>query len=330
MFDNDALLNRLNQLEAKVAELEAKVAEHEATVSLVKQHELKIESHEVKINSQQELGPHLPIPSTDSRLGATGEKGQKEAKKRPKRATFFVFQAGDDVNSRISHLKTSASSKKAASRKPSSCLDLLDLGHTLPGFYDVLRPRRGKDQMASIYCDFALEPTEADFETRVGFIDVKSDGPVHFFVTRSSIWSKAGNMTFEKEYLNLGGGMNLASGVFTAPKAGIYAFTFKGEGYASAYGAGSDYAGYGWVYLQRNGADVAAGVSLIGAMNQQPEQGINNATLYTLSTVSVHGTFMLNKGDSITIRHAGGTIYSDSDIDIQFTGSLLEEELVIS
>jgi len=35
-------------------------------------------------------------------------------------------------------------------------------------------------------------------------------------------------MPFEKEYLSSGGGMNLASGVFTTPKAGIYAFTFKG------------------------------------------------------------------------------------------------------
>jgi len=66
-------------------------------------------------------------------------------------------------------------------------------------------------------------------------------------------------MPFDKEYLNLGGGMNLASGVFTAPKAGIYAFTFNGLGSAS----GSGYAGKGWVNLQRNSADVAIGISQI-------------------------------------------------------------------
>jgi len=72
MFDNDALLNRLDQLEAKneqqdikVAELEAKVMEHDADAAeqevkvagletKVAEQELKINSHEMKINSQQE------------------------------------------------------------------------------------------------------------------------------------------------------------------------------------------------------------------------------------------------------------------------------------
>jgi len=122
-------------------------------------------------------------------------------------------------------------------------------------------------------------------------------------------------MPFEKEYLNLGGGMDLASGVFTAPKAGIYAFSFKGSGYATT----SSYAGFGYVFLQRNGGSVAEGSSYI-----------YGATSGTGSTVSVHGTLKLNKGDTITIRHTGGTIFSDSYSRTQFTGSLLEEDLVIS
>jgi len=122
-------------------------------------------------------------------------------------------------------------------------------------------------------------------------------------------------MTFQKEYLNLGGGMNLASGVFTAPKPGIYAFTFRGDG----HGTDSSSSGLGSVLLQRNNVDVAAGFSnTIGA------------TSGTRSTLSVHGTLKLNKGDTITIRHHSGVIYADIYNQIQFTGSLLEEDLVIS
>jgi len=126
-------------------------------------------------------------------------------------------------------------------------------------------------------------------------------------------------MPFEKEYLNLGGGMNLASGVFTAPKAGIYTFTFKGLGSGTNSPYNSNSAGYGEVFLQQNGADVARGLTQI-----------HGATTGTYSTLSVHGTLKLNKGDKITIRHGGGTIYSESTSHIQFTGSLLEEDLVVS
>jgi len=122
-------------------------------------------------------------------------------------------------------------------------------------------------------------------------------------------------MPFEKEFLNLGGGMNLASGVFTAPKAGIYAFTFKGIGAAS----GLDVAGYGILSLQRNSVGVALGVSII-----------KGATEGTLSTLSVHATLKLNKGDAITIRLEEGAIHSGGGNDSHFTGSLIEEELLIS
>jgi len=35
-------------------------------------------------------------------------------------------------------------------------------------------------------------------------------------------------MIFDIEQLNLGGGMNVGSGVFTVPKSGIYTFYFQG------------------------------------------------------------------------------------------------------
>jgi len=276
MFDYIDVL--LNRLD----QLEAKNKQQDVKVAEL---EAKVEGHESKINSQQ-----IEIDQLNTKNWVLEEK---------------LYQ-----------ISQRTSSKQVASRKPSSCLDLLDLGHTLTGFYDVLPV--GSSQIASIYCDFALQPTEADFETRVGFVDIKSS-PVHFFVTGTSICN-TGTMPFDKEYLNVGGGMNLTCGVFTAPVAGIYAFSFKGTGYASgySYSIGRAYAGYVVVYLQRNSVNVARGLT-----------NIDGASADTWTTVYVHGTFKLDKGDNITIYHADGTIFSDISNDSQFTGSLVEEHLVI-
>jgi len=151
------------------------------------------------------------------------------------------------------------------------------------------------------------------YETRYGFVDVKSS-PVHFFVTRTSSWSTLGTVPFEKEYLNLGGGMNLATGVFTAPKAGTYAFSFKGLG----SGTGSSYAGWASTFLQKNNVNVAEGYSQTpGATSGYP-------------TFSVHATLILNKGDTISIRLGAGAMNGWPSSHTQFIGSLLEEDLVIS
>jgi len=189
------------------------------------------------------------------------------------------------------------------------------LGHTLSGFYDVKGD--GGNQIDVIYCDFDKVSNEMDYETRYGYVDVKSS-PVHFFVTRNSSWSTVGTLIpFEKEYLNLGGGMNLTSGEFTAPKAGVYAFSFIASGYgtSSVY----SYGGRGDVRLLRNNIYVAAGCSII-----------YGATSKSKSPVSVEATLQLNKGDTISIYFWGDEIYSDEYNWTQFTGSLLEENLVIS
>ncbi len=125
-------------------------------------------------------------------------------------------------------------------------------------------------------------------------------------------------MTFSVEKLNLGGGMNIGSGVFTVPKAGIYAFTFKG----SAIGQDTTWkqAGLGQVRLQRNGANVAVG-----------DTHIDGGTLIgAIVTVSIHATLKLSVGDQITIAWIAGEIYDNGNYNTQFVGSLLQEDLVIS
>jgi len=125
-------------------------------------------------------------------------------------------------------------------------------------------------------------------------------------------------MTFNVEKLNSGGGMNLGSGVFTAPKAGIYAFSFKGSG--NGKNESPYFRGYAQVSLERNGANVAYG-----------DTHINDGTITdALVTVSIQATLKLNKGDQITIVFTKGGVYDDYRYGTHFTGSLVEEELVIS
>ena len=67
-----------------------------------------------------------------------------------------------------------------------------------------------------------------DFQKRIGYVDVKSS-PVHFYVQREkSFKTKHTPIPFDVERLNVGGPMNLKSGVFTAPRDGIYSFSFTG------------------------------------------------------------------------------------------------------
>ena len=54
-------------------------------------------------------------------------------------------------------------------------------------------------------------------ETAVGVVDVKSS-PVYFHVQRNSTYSLANTtIPFQIERLNVGGAMNISSGIFTAP-----------------------------------------------------------------------------------------------------------------
>jgi len=129
-------------------------------------------------------------------------------------------------------------------------------------------------------------------------------------------------MKFDVEKLNLGGGMNIGSGVFTAPKAGIYAFSFKGSGLGSMNSGIS--VGFSQVFLQRNGAKVAIGDTHVDSTSSGVLGG------GTVLTVSIHTTLKLNKGDQITIVFITGGVYGSPDYSTQFTGSLLEEELVVS
>ena len=132
---------------------------------------------------------------------------------------------------------------------PTTCADLSLIGHTLTGFYSV----KGKTtpQAETIYCNFNKLPSDSGsqrhwiqlnwleawfhlkmdlgYETKIGFSALKSS-PIYFTVKRneSTTGNSLGIVTFQVEQLNIGGAMNLTSGVFTAPRNTTYFFAFNG------------------------------------------------------------------------------------------------------
>lgn len=62
---------------------------------------------------------------------------------------------------------------------------------------------------------------------------------IYFEVQRNTQTSGWGVLKYESEVVNLGGGMSPATGIFTAPRNGIYFFAFSGYSTASIAGENS-------------------------------------------------------------------------------------------
>jgi len=141
---------------------------------------------------------------------------------------------------------------------------------------------------------------------------------VHFYVQRSTSFS-ASNATipFEIEQLNMGSGMNLTSGIFTAPLSGIYSFSFSGMGHGSGPRP-VPYYGFVIVALNLNGVPIAYANSIV-----------YEATDAVL-TASLHSILKLKAGDEIKLVLEGGELYEAPDSpSTHFTGTLLEEDVGI-
>jgi len=174
------------------------------------------------------------------------------------------------------------------------------MGHTISGLYLV---KSGSTKVATTYCDFSKGSAEAGYETRIGNVDVISSA-VQFFVERNTPWSTNGTpMTFQITRLNVGNAMNIGTGIFKAQKAGTYSF-------ALSFVKQTDQAD---ISLRLNG-NIVAWTTL------------GNSAAY--NSGSIHAILKLKVGDEIYF-FTDGTIYDDSTGNTQFTGILLEEDLVI-
>ena len=144
------------------------------------------------------------------------------------------------------------------------------------------------------------------YETRIGYVDVKTDSGVYFYVGRTSPYTTTESVIpYDVAQLNIGGAMNLASGVFTAPTNGRYHFNFVAR-------AASDVTVTD-VLLRLNGVQIAFGHGH-----------------FQYETFSISATVSLQKNDAIDIYLNQGAIHDTNNFWTQFTGILLEEDLVLS
>jgi len=288
----------MKQLKKKVNQIESKISDD--------QH------HIVKRQNSLTTKP-MNRPNITTRIPCT-----------PKIPCAFDFK---DATSTSPSQKFDTVSSSNSLTLPSTCKDLSTKGHTSNGIYLLYDSNVKK--VSTAFCDFnnnkgrlhfkindlyqikcIFYPDSGIIQLMLGFVDVKSlpDG-VHFYAQRTKSFSENSNIPFDRVLVNEGGGLNGSTGIFRAPKPGIYRFWFNGL--------------KDWdtpavqILLRINGVCVG---------NAHATSGYGQALVAT-----VHAVVKLNIGDEVTLFRAGdGVLFDDDTPDTHYSGSLVEEELTIS
>lgn len=147
-------------------------------------------------------------------------------------------------------------------------------------------------------------------ETVYGSVDVKTKS-IHFFVQRSTNFNLTNTVIpFDIEWLNEGEAMNLATGIFIVPLDGIYHFQFSA---LKSVNASTNT----FVFLQVNGIHISASYA--------PSE----LSPY-LSLSAIHASLRLKTGDQVCLFKTTGFLADGSNKYTQFTGWLVEEDLVLA
>jgi len=144
-------------------------------------------------------------------------------------------------------------------------------------------------------------------EKRLGYIDIKSSARgVYFYVQRNSSSATRGPsiVRYSIQLLNVGGGMNRSTGIFTAPKHGVYHFDFVGMKFDDISPL--------TIHLRVNGLRIGESFSGYGPV---------------IVPVTIHSTLRLKSGDRVDVFIDRGSLAFCAISCIHFTGWLLEEDI---
>ncbi|XP_059351520.1 C1q-related factor-like isoform X2 [Daphnia carinata] len=202
-------------------------------------------------------------------------------------------------------------SNKAIAQMPTSCADLIEIGHTLNGLYSVM----GSKSVESVYCDFTITPSDPGFETWIGHVDVKSS-PTYFFVRRGEYFNGTRTpILFDIETLNEGAAYDKTTGIFTAPVTGTYFFTLSGSAaFPTTYYQSRHFFHIG---LFKNEEVMAYAF---------PDEA---DVYYQYEAFSLQSTLELVKGDNISIQIVSMSVGVSlvTGLYTQFNGFLLKEDV---
>ena len=158
----------------------------------------------------------------------------------------------------------------------------------------------------------------ADFQKWIGQVDVKSS-PVYFYVERlADYYTKSTPIPFDVVRLNVGGAMNIVTGKFTAPRTGIYSFSFTALGQFAASSARLEL----YVSLFLNNVEIGYGYC----------DEINNPSKNVFETSSWHWTLSLQTEDQIWLQIgqiSTGTVLRGGWFT-HFSGHLMKENVAQS
>lgn len=150
-------------------------------------------------------------------------------------------------------------------------------------------------------------------DTFIGNVQLKEADTVNFFAQKNTSFSNADNtIPFDTAILNVGNAMNTATGVFTAPVAGIYHFEFSGMTSEKLN-----------VILKKNGDDIASTAADFSFWNGN--------SFY--SGISLACSLQLSANDNVSLYLFGpGSLYQNDTVAVpntHFTGWLVTADAAV-